>query len=88
MLSIATQWPQIQFSISNSSFSGSITPSDIHDFDFKSVLLFLKFSISQELYLGEECVMKIWGALEGFTGFAHLMTHDLNTRRWVAETFA
>ena len=51
MLSTATQWPRIQFSISNSSSSGSITPSDIQDFDFRSVLLFLKFSISQELYL-------------------------------------
>ena len=30
---------------------------------------------------GEECVMKIWGAWKGFTGFAHLMTHNLNTRR-------
>ena len=51
MVSTATQWPRSQFSMSNSSSSGSITPSDIQDFDFRSVLLFLKFSISQELYL-------------------------------------
>ena len=34
-----------------------------------------------------ECVMKIWGAGKGFKGFAHMMTHYLNTRRWLADTF-
>ena len=29
----------------------------------------------------EECVMKIWGAAKGFTGFAHMMTHYLITCR-------
>ena len=32
--------------------------------------------------------MKIWGAGEGFTGFSHMMTHHLNNRRRMAETFA
>ena len=35
----------------------------------------------------EECVMKIWEAGKGFTGFAHMMTHHLNTRRWLADIF-
>ena len=28
--------------------------------------------------------MKLWGAGKGFTGFAHIMTDNLNTRRWLA----
>ena len=31
--------------------------------------------------VGDECVMKIWGAGKGYTGFVHLMSHHLNTRR-------
>ena len=37
---------------------------------------------------GEECVMKFRGAGKGITGFVNLMTHYLNTRRWLAGTFA
>ena len=37
---------------------------------------------------GEECVMKIWGAGNGFTGWTHMMNHHLNTRRLLAGTFA
>ena len=36
---------------------------------------------------GEECVMKIWGAGKDFPGFAHMLTHHLKTRRWLAGTF-
>ena len=32
--------------------------------------------------------MKIWGAGKVFTGFAHIMTHHLNTPRWLADIFA
>ena len=53
MLSTANWSPRTQFSTSNSSSFGSITPSYIQDFDFRSILLFLNFSISQELYLSD-----------------------------------
>ena len=31
--------------------------------------------------VGDECVMKICGAVKGLSGFVHLMTYHLNTRR-------
>ena len=34
------------------------------------------------------CVMKIWGAGKGFTRYAHMITHNMNTRRWFADTFS
>ena len=30
---------------------------------------------------GEECVMKVWSSGKGFTGFAHSMTHHLDTKK-------
>ena len=37
---------------------------------------------------GEECVLKIWDAWKGFTGFAQMISYNLDTRRWLADTFA
>ena len=53
---------------------------------FKNVtILLLKASaIEMKSYgrgLAEECVVKIWEAGKGLTGFAFMMTHHLNTRR-------
>ena len=36
---------------------------------------------------GEDCVMKILRAGEGFTGFAHRMPQHLNMRSRLADTF-
>ena len=44
-----------------------------------------RFSIGSAMTMktsvGEECVMEIWGAKKGLTGFTHMMTYPLNTRR-------
>ena len=34
---------------------------------------------------GEKSVMKVGG--KGFTEFFHMMSHYLNTRRWLGDTF-
>ena len=44
-------------------------------------------TIEMKTYVGDEC-KKVWGVAKAFTEFAHIMTQNLRTRRWLAETFA